>query len=81
MYMPARRMESGKNAMIFGDRDCKRVSSIVVTGIKNREKSSLLDLVYIFSKESNRRLLHAKDVSKEIILNMDNRKEIHSESD
>lgn len=70
-----------KKPVIFGDRDCKRVSSIVVTGIKNREKSSLLDLVYIFSKKSNRRLLHAKDVSKEIILNMDNRKEIHSESD
>lgn len=70
-----------KKPLIFGDRDSKRVSCIVVTGIKDREKSSLLDLVYIFSKEENRRLLHAKDVTKEIILNMDNRKGIHCESD
>lgn len=63
-----------KKPVIFGDHDSKRVSNIVVTGIKNREKSSLLDLVYIFSKASNRRLLHADDITKEIIMNMDNRK-------
>lgn len=65
-----------KKPIIFGDHDAKRVSNIVVTGVLNREKTALLDLVYIFAKEANQRLLQEDDITKEIILNLNNGKEI-----
>lgn len=65
-----------KKPVIFGDHDAKKVSNIVVTGVLNREKTALLDLVYIFAKQANQRLLQEDDITKEIILNLNNGKEI-----
>ncbi|RVU96901.1 PRD domain-containing protein [Coriobacteriales bacterium OH1046] len=61
-----------RNPVVFGDRGAKLVRTIVVLGVKNREKTILLDLVDIFSKDANRRVLAQDFVTKEIIANLHN---------
>lgn len=58
--------------VLFGNSSQKEVRNIVVMGVKNREQSSLLDLVYIFSNSANQRVLAGKSLNKEIILNLHN---------
>ena len=48
----------------FGELNSKQVRNIVVLGIKNRGRTSLLDLVYIFADPSNRERLESRRLSK-----------------
>lgn len=46
-----------KEPLEFGDTDPKRVSNIVVLGIRDKEKNDLLNLAYILEKKTNISLL------------------------
>ena len=61
-----------KQPIILGDGKGKLVRNIIVLGVKNREKMTLLDLVSIFQDEKNRVLLSDKNINIDIILCLHN---------
>ncbi len=61
-----------KQPIILGDGKGKLVRNIIVLGVKNREKLTLLDLVSIFQEEKNRVLLADKNIDIDSILELHN---------
>ena len=61
-----------KQPIILGDGKGKLVRNIIVLGVKNREKLTLLDLVSIFQEEKNRALLADKNIDIDSILELHN---------
>ena len=61
-----------KHPIILGDGKGKLVRNIIVLGVKNREKLTLLDLVSIFQEEKNRVLLADKNIDIDSILELHN---------
>lgn len=61
-----------KQPIILGDGKGKSVRNIIVLGVKNREKLTLLDLVSIFQEEKNRVLLADKNIDIDSILELHN---------
>lgn len=61
-----------RHPVLFGTRNAKVVRNIVVLGVKEHERTDLLDLVSIFSNVSNQRLLSSGNINCEIIRNLHN---------
>jgi len=61
-----------RHPIILGDGKGKLVRNIIVLGVKNREKLTLLDIVSIFQEEKNRVLLSDKNIDIDTILELHN---------
>ena len=61
-----------RHPIILGDGKGKLVRNIIVLGVKNREKLTLLDRVSIFQEEKNRVLLSDKNIDIDTILELHN---------
>lgn len=61
-----------RHPIILGDGKGKLVRNIIVLGVKNRKKLTLLDIVSIFQEEKNRVLLSDKNIDIDTILELHN---------
>ena len=61
-----------RHPIILGEGKGKLVRNIIVLGVKNREKLTLLDIVSIFQEEKNRVLLSDKNIDIDTILELHN---------
>jgi mannitol operon transcriptional antiterminator len=59
-----------RNALTFGSQNSKRIHSIVVLGIKNREKTDLINLASIFGRPENIVALKNPEIDIKTISNM-----------